>query len=199
MGYSFPWNNAVPAGSDPANQLDTFITDLKSALSERMEDKFINSMTADPWVVQPEILGNVIGKVLPFHWIDALVSPEASSLTLTNKSIRNDGLSTRTIRIPVGLPNGITITEFHGFAAKGAANVVMALTYGTYDASFTETIISTLTRSSGTFGQESATGLTHVVDLTLYTYFIEITLGISGGEFGYGHIIYDTPDCRNTR
>jgi|SRR6478609_5253669 len=199
MSYSFPWNNSVPAGSDPANQLDTFITDLKSAVSERMEDKIIQSMTADPWVVKPEILGNVTGKIYQFHWSDACLNPEFSSMTFTNKSFRNDDTGTnKTLRIPLHLPNGVTITEFRMFAAKGSNNVSAALTKGTYDTTFTETVIYTLTQTNATFGEVYNVGMGEVVDLATYVYFIEVVVGRNAGTFGYGHIVYDTPDCRST-
>lgn len=202
MAYSFPWNNAVPAGSDPANQLDTFITDLKSAVSERMEDKLIQSMTADPWVVKPEILGNVDGKILTFHYSEGFLpfnEYPAGSFALTDKSIRNDITGSNVgFRIPLVLPDGVIIQEFHAWMAKGSNNTVATLNYGTYDSSFTVNPISTLTRTSATFGEESGLALAHTVDLSLYVYFIEVTLGRNAGTFGFGRIAYDTPDCRST-
>lgn len=50
MVYSVAWNEAVPAGSAAANQIDTFIQNDKTATRERLESLFgiTNFQTADP-------------------------------------------------------------------------------------------------------------------------------------------------------
>lgn len=53
MAYTYPWTPNVPTGTQPANQLDTFITDFKKAVAERLVGAFdIPDFAADPLVLR---------------------------------------------------------------------------------------------------------------------------------------------------
>lgn len=201
MTYTYPWNNAVPAGSDPANQLDTNITDLKSALSERMEDKFISSMTADPWVVKPEILGNVTGKEIIYTWGN--FNWFGTQDPLNDYEQRNSTLGTTLRgRMTFVLPLGVTITGFKAFfGGNGIAASTIVLSKITYDEPPVQTTIATLTRTNATVAEEVATGLPTEVTASGQFYHVLISLSAAGGgnsKFHFVKVTYTTPDCRNT-
>lgn len=204
MSYSYPWNNAVPAGTDLAAQLDTFITDMKNALTERFEDALIQSMTADPWVVKPEILGNVDGKELLLHW-SAFTWDTLPAGAKTSTEIKTDtgAAATYTGRAAIPIPVGCILQEvrimWEGNSSTNSTCKVYGVDYSTTPVA--NQIGTTMSRSGGTIAENSITALNEEI-LTDVLYEIEVALvrapGGAAGLVGI-KVIYDTPDCRNTR
>ena len=200
MPYSYPWNNAVPAGSDLAAQLDTFITDMKNALTERLEDKLVSSMTADPWVVKPAILGNVTGKTQITTWCD--FDWNGTSNPANNYQQRNTINATLRGRAVLQFPPGTVITDFNAiFAGNGTDASTIELIRTSYAAVPTEVTIATLTRTNAAVAEEVSTGLNETVPADTY-YLVLVTLENTAvgrtSRFQTVKFIYDTPDCRNT-
>lgn len=206
MAYSNVWNSASPPGSQAANTADDEFRKFRVDIEERMEDKFITDVVVDPWVVKPEILGNVVGKRYMLHHSaftpDAIYDIPTAQPTFTRVALYVEHISgdanIRTLQAPLHIPPGATITGIDYLVNRnGAGNMGVKFSSTGFNAAPAYTnIASTVTASNGIVILSLAP--TYVV-LNSEMLFLEITFPVSQASRLYGaKVIYNTPDCRNT-
>lgn len=202
MAFTRGWNNATPAGTRAANEIDDAIREFKVDISERLISKIFNSMPnttpeAD-LVVQPSILGNVTGKIMIF-----------GAHILQNRQDEHDTQhQDNYTQLDIGetmngcliLPPSIVITAFDATVDRQLSGTftveVNSINYLTGVA----TLIATCTRTA------NGVGLTTLgVNSFPYTLsnneWISIHAVCSGSFHArfYGcRVTYNTTDCRNT-
>jgi len=206
MPYSNLWDSNAPPGSQAANTADDEFRKLRLDLEERLESKFITDVVVDPWVVRPEILGNVAGKTLILHHSafmpDVVFDPGTGAPTFTALPLYLEHLatdaSTRIIHAALPLPVGITITELATvFNRNGSTNVSCGIDYNDFtNAPAITGVVANGTTANGI--QLITTGIAHVV-LPNKIYYLWMNFIASQPSRLYGvRVTYTTPDCRNT-
>lgn len=207
MAYTRVWNDNAVVGGTPAAAIDTGFQNFRGDLTERMESKFITSMTADPWVVKPEILGNVGSKLMlihhsafePSYYWDAVGA--VSSVTRTSLYVEHSAgasVAAAILQAPLILPIGVSIIDVQFFVNRnGAVNFTSRLLYNSLVPA-TTVIGSAVTSSNGFTNIVVSSGLPHVVEAERF-YFLDVSPTLGSAQRLYGaRIRYDTPDCRNT-
>lgn len=179
---------------------------MKGDLEERLEDKFITDVVADPWVVKPEILGNVVGKILVIHhsaffFKGADGSTDVSIRTPANRAFTQVGIQAApyTAWASVPIPQGVTITRIEvGVQAPGGAQLFTATLYReTFAAPPVVTAVGAIAISADSTGNVGGTNITHAVVAGNW-YFFEVDMVVAGAKLYGARVIYTTPDCRNT-
>lgn len=206
MAYSNVWNSNSPPGSQAANTADDEFRKFRLDIEERMEDKFITDVVTDPWVVKPEILGNVVGKRCMLHHSaftpDVVYDPASFQGTFTRVALYVEHVSgdanIRTLQAPLHIPPGALITGIDYLVNRnGAGNVGVKFSSTGFNAAPAYTNIgSTITAANGIVILSLAPNYT---TLSTEMLFLEITFPVSQASRLYGaKVIYNTPDCRVT-
>jgi|SRR5882724_10684925 len=205
MAYTRAWNSSSPLGTIAANTIDTEFQNLKGDLEERLEDKFITDVVVDPWVVRPEILGNVAGKTLLIHHSafreDGAVGGNVSRVDLYAQGAQS---VTSIMQAPLLLSVGASITSVQFSTDRGTSfgTITCVLLYNDFTNTPATTTIGTIASSvNGITILAIPAGLPHAV-LPLKLYFLKVTL--ASAQVGttprfYGaKVTYDVADCRVT-
>lgn len=203
MPYTRVWDSSTPVGSAPAASLDTIIQQFKGDIEDRMEDKFITDITADPWVVKPEILGNVTDKILHLH--HSVFSTHSN----TNESrsinyVAPSQTGTYGFYGILPLPVGCTLKQVTGVFDRQSQTITIEVGYtDAVSGAFTSISSQTDNATAGIFQkQASAADFSHVVVAGRF-YVINVTLPgvVFLSQFArfYGAFAkYDAPDGRYT-
>jgi hypothetical protein len=197
MPYTRTWNDATPAGTRAANQIDSAIQEFKVDVHERM-DSLVVDWTDDPVVLKDENRGTVAEKYLiigphGFHttddeddnnWRDNHFEPEVG----------------KTARTDFVVPLGVTILAFSMVVDRQAAGTVTGRFYRQEFSTGTQTLLETLTTAvSGVQLVTSAAPLAEVTSNDrFYVAVITSSNPVSGPEIYGIRIKYSVPDSRNT-
>lgn len=197
MAYTRVWDNNNVTGSTQAAAIDTGFQAFRGDLQERLEDKFVTSIVADPWVVKPEILGNVVGKKLHLHHsaFKGLVSTINDQYIEANTSTGTDYWT------PIIIPVGDTVQSIKVTIDRQGKTVQVKFGYvNPTTGAFVSVGTLTDNASVGVTQMNFATGLPHVIVVDrMYMFTVNLggSLGVSSRLYG-AIVTYDTPDCRNT-
>lgn len=197
MPYSNVWITNAPPGSQAANTVDDEFRKLRLDLEERLEEKFITDVAVDPWVVRPEILGNVTGKILLLH--HSLWVPDSNGLNYSRLGTRlvhsSGGAASYFCALP--LPVGVTITQVRYLVNRaGAPNLTCAfesIDFAVAPASVTHATVSTTVGGDAII---SSSGLA-IVTTAVRVYHLKATLN-NNDRLSAAEVTYNTPDCRVT-
>lgn len=107
MAYVNPYPLTTPDGSEDAELIDDIVLADKTGLVERLEDTIYVDCSADPWVVQPSVLGNSSGKFFPMGPYD--IKSNIVDLIYGDGFVQLPG-STGTFFLPIRLPPFTTFT-----------------------------------------------------------------------------------------
>jgi len=163
MPYTRSWNEATPAGTRAANQIDDAIREFKVDLRERMNSTLVNDWTVDPVVAKSAISGLVNGKYLLFGPHILTNRQDEHDTSHQEEYFQFDG--TEASQGSLIFPLGITIVEFAVLVNK-VSGVNMTIEF--YRTSFTtgvKTSIHTLTHSAVGITQSTSPALADVPDL----------------------------------
>ncbi len=207
MAYTNVWNSNSPPGSQDAKTADDEFRKFRLDIEERMEDKFITDVTVDPWVVKPEILGNVTGKNVCLH--HGLFSPEVTYdgagptgniFTRSTLFVENVRGSQLILFGGLVLPPGVTVTDIVWVGNRNNGSTNISFIFEAADLS-SQTIFTHSTVATTANGIQSvvASGLS-VVIAGVRAYYLKVVLPYvgSGGRFYGAEVFYNVPDCRNT-
>lgn len=187
--------NFVP-GSTKANLIDDKILAILRMLQERLEDKFVEDMTADPLVLLPEVSGLVTGKQLLIPWTEFHYTSAGTNLLLS-EGYATPSKDTSALIAALVLPPGTTLKQVE-FATLGisAGLRVQCFKYefatGTRTSIFDEAKAENLTHHIDT-----VTGLSEVIDGD-YLYYLSVDSGAASSTDAsafrlYGaRVTYDT-------
>jgi hypothetical protein len=162
-------------------------------LEERLESKFITDVVVDPWVVKPEILGNVTGKPITIHGagfnFNALMTFDAAAIR---------GILATPVkgRYSLVLPVGVTITNVTFRLERFSADsITVHLSYVDAAQAVTDVFTSTLSAGSGVVDVSSGVIAHALAGFRAYYLGIEMN---QDSRFYQVSITYNTPDCRIT-
>lgn len=192
MAYTRAWNNALPDGTENASTIDDLIKNLKNDISERMNSTLINLWTADPLVVKPAILGNVIDKHLNIGFSDFQCNV-GDNLNTNNRIITTSGTWVASVKLPTDVIVKSVSFLFSKSAGSGSAKFTRIL----YQNPATITDLSAFALGNVLAVQSSGAINETVLEDALY----HLTIVCSGGGTFtlYGaQVNYDVPDCRST-
>lgn len=212
MPYTNIWNSNSPLGSQAANTADDELRKFRLDMEERLEDKIITDITVDPWIVRPEILGNVINKSITIHHsafqpvdIQGSTLHEISRTALYSEHNGIDMGASNTWWAPVILPSGVagsvTITNVEFVVNRnnaGANNITGKLSYNTVSAAPATTVVGSVATTVNGINIISFAPA-HLV-IQGRAYFIEAVMpgpGLQPRLYSV-KLTYDTPDCRVT-
>jgi len=197
MPYTRVWNNNAVVGSTQAATIDTGFQNFRGDLEERLEDKFITDVVVDPWVVKPEILGNVTGKKLYFHHSAFVCHSDLAESRSDLFVAHPSNNATADFWAPLFVPIGCTIQSVLALVDRQTQTVTLELAYNE-SAGGAKTSVASVSDSStaGIFNLSISPG--HLVSINRY-YYIRVRLpGFVTSARLYGAVVtYDTPDCRN--
>lgn len=209
MAFTRGWNNATPAGTRLANEIDDAIRELKVDMSERLISKIFNSMPnttveAD-LVVKPEILGNKTKRLL-IHG-NVFQADEGAAADYATDGFTTDQASAP-VRGNVYLPPGVTITQIRWLISStiGTPSVTISFKSMAFLVALTQTTHDTKTMALSTTPAFYGNGALAVPDQITtddnHCYYLEIDMAGSSGLIGFivhgVEITYTTPDCRST-
>jgi hypothetical protein len=163
MPYTRSWNDATPAGTRAANQIDDAIREFKVDLHERMDSTFSEDWTADPVVAKAAVSGKVTGKYLLFG--PHIMTNRQDEHDTTHQELYFQFDGTEAAQGNLIFPIGITIVEFAILVDK-ISGVNMTVEF--YRSSFTtgtKTSIHTFTHSAVGISQSTSPALAEVTDL----------------------------------
>jgi len=205
MAYTRSWNDATPAGTRAANQIDDAIREFKVDVHERMDD-IVDDWTADPVVPQGAVSGAKDGKYLLFGPGIMVAQDDENDVVHQEQYFENDpSASNKTARGHILLPIGITIVEVAAMVDRNFNSGVRVVFYSSEFTNGTPaavTVIDTLDKTTSGVGiVTSAAPLSVVTDEnTLYMIKLNATahLGVAGVKFYGFRVKYNTPDSRFT-
>lgn len=195
MAYTRSWNDATPAGTRAANQIDDAIREFKVDVHERMDD-VVDDWTADPVVPKDSITGKVDGKYLLFPY--TIVQPQDDQ----NDVVYNDGFfqndATKSAHGSLIVPIGITIVEFSAAVDRNGSGTVTVEFYRELFSTGASTLITTVTRAVAGYGIAASGVLAEVTDSDRMYRFKMFSSSILGEKLYGIRLKYNTPDSRNT-
>jgi hypothetical protein len=118
MAWGYNWDDALPDGTENADDIDLLIKDLKGGIRERMEGAFIDDWNVDPLVLKPALSGLITGLV---HYIPGVsfaagttAGPPAvfALYDVDNGNVR----ASVNMIAPIRIPLGCTLTDILVFA-----------------------------------------------------------------------------------
>lgn len=208
MVYTRAWDSASPLGTAAASSIDDIFRNLKVDLEERLEDKFIADVAADPWVVKPEILGLAFNKNMAIHhsgftaqYENGLYTTVRNTQYLNPFDVSGLGPATATYWAPLRLPYGVTLNQVNFLLDRQGQAITIEVGYvSATTGAFTSlgTLTNNTTAGVATF---SLLAIAHVV-LPSNFYIIRAALNYPNSGNGarlYGaYAVYDTPNCTKT-
>lgn len=200
MAYTRVWLDTAVTGATLADDIDAGFQNLRGDLTERMESKLITSMTADPWVVKPEILGNVNGKLLQLHSSAFETASDNSPIFDEQNVTSSSGSGTDKYLYALILPVGDVVQNITALLNRQGQSVTIALKY--IDAvTGAITTVATVTDNitAGIFSKNLGADIAHtIVAGRFYYVFISTAVSVGLAALIYGATVkYDTPDTRN--
>jgi hypothetical protein len=199
MPYTNGWSNTIPAGALPANQIDSAIQQARLDLEERLCPAIFNTpFTDDPLVVNPAVSGKVTGKEYNFHWSDiALVNVDITDLTQSDNRMLIS--NSHTFFKPIIVRDGVTITRVKVFALCSVGVVTVNLMEQDLATGNIAAVSGPWTYNLGVYGAADSTPIS-ILLAAGKSYSLKIATGAFASIYLYGgQILYDVPDCRNTR
>lgn len=209
MPHTRAWSVTAPAGTVQASQIDDEIRKLRVDVDERMSDVAVD-WAADPVVLKPEYLGNVVGKqlVIPYSAFASNRGPFGTKEVIVNIGYLNAFTDSPILIAPVILPPGAKITKVEVMIDKGDA---ASIAWDLYSRSFaagearpgSQTAMVSLIHKTEA-GANVLVSDSGVVAFTVdadHMYYIAVDgVGAAGNSFDlYGaRVTYDVDDCRVT-
>lgn len=194
MPYTNPWDSNSPLGSQAANTADDEFRKFRLDMEERMEDKIITDITVDPWVLRPEVLGNVIGKRLDISF--AAFAMFDTNDSVTSRAILNDGFFTAfascTAVAPLILPAGATLTSLIFIVNPGGSSLNCTLRYGANPS----TSVGFVSSSSGSLVSLEVLSGPHTI-VANRAYYMRVVMP-AAAQLQRVIATYDVADCRIT-
>lgn len=199
MAYQYPFNATLISGSTQAKDIDLAFRNMHSALIERLEDKFVISATADPWVLKSTLSGSRVNKqiLVPFT---AFLTFGGGQLTLEEQGalVRADN---NALVAPVILPQGVTVTSVNFFVGIAGGGVTWKFYKIASDPPFTKTEIAAGSTSTQGAQVLSSAALSEVPsgNETYYLFIDSTTTQQTHFFVLYGaRVTYTTPSHLNT-
>lgn len=202
MPYTDAWNTTDPSGNVAANTIDTEIQKLRLQLQERVfATLFETPYTDDPLVVKASVSGAKTSKTImiaPYG-----ISPEQDEDNYAWEdgyvTIDEDG----TLRQPVILPQGVTITQVEWLVAEHLSSNVECYLMETQFTAAPAAPTGVAAASSVAAGSTAALLTDSALSILVGPndmYFIKVacTGGVGGCRYWGCRITYDAPDSRNT-
>lgn len=219
MAFTNVWNISTPADTSLADQLGADIRQVRLDMQERMEQALVVSWSSDPISPQPQLLGNVVGKIQFYcgsSFTPSLVAgssqgyaPQKTFVTATSGSVPQNVGPPTLLAPPVlccncVLPNNVVVTSF-GFGVQ--STTAGAIKAQLWQMNFQTNAVNQL---GGDLQSDPSNGAIQIVQSTqgvannfgriMYSINVFSTLTNPNASFNlyYGFVTYNTPDCRST-
>lgn len=128
MSYTRGWDQAAPAGTRVAGEIDECIRELRQDLYERLIDKLFvslpNTTVEADIVIQDLVLGKETNKILLIHPSQFVTVPTSSAQFDYTDTGLIMGVTANAARADLGLPSGVTITRIRWIVTGGDTNIV---------------------------------------------------------------------------
>lgn len=202
MPYTNVWSSLSPTDATAANAIDDEIRKARLDLEERLLGGVFNApFTADPLVVRPEILGNVVGKEYNFHWSELTgLGDFVADLDYTDDRLQviNSGAA-QAIYVPLNIPIGATITRMKMGVNPNTHTIAFELWAASLTLGTSALVSGPFTSSAGAFLQLDS-GVIAVPLASGSAYALKIKFSGAGNLFFHsGQLLYTVADCRITR
>lgn len=195
MPYTRAWNEATPAGTRAANQIDDAIRELKVDIRERMETTLVVDWDVDPVVAKPDISGAVTGKYLLFGPHGLQSQDDEDDTDYRNNHVEME--IGKTLYMDLVVPIGITITEFAATVDRMAAGTVTVKLIRQEFSTGVQTDIATVTRNVDSIGVTTSGVLAETTtNDRLYVVSFTSNNVILGSRFYGCRIKYNTPNSQ---
>ena len=209
MAYTRIWTNAQPIPSNPANQLATYIQNVRGDIEERMATLVTGWNTGaptDPIVALPAISGKITSKTLYLSANDFIIDTAIGGVGFNTSAITSEAVwlsssaSTARLRATFNLGIGSILQNVKILGYLGVGNT---MSFQVYRTAFTT---SPSVTNIGTAGNFVANGTTQIINAggnpfghtvaTLNMYKILVTMVGSGtfAELMGAEITYDVAD-----
>lgn len=200
MAYTRTWNNATPAGTRAAKEIDDSIREFKTDFSERFTTLLDPATTidTDPLVLKPAITGAAAARVLVFPptLCQPLNDDDDVRFDLTGYFEGDNNPGHLSAFMPLVIPVGYTIKLFEFYADKltGASVVGRLLSIQVGSGAVGGLDSGDITRSVAGVGVGTSAALNYLT-VNSEAYFARFT-GVSGSRYRiYGvRITYDKAD-----
>lgn len=212
MSFTNVWTLSVPPDTDLAKNIALEQRTTKMDIQERMNSQFVTDWTADPLVIQPQILGNVNNKNSSLA--GSCFRENYSTSAYGNANIQNVTRSGVTLNSNTGIisaqvanvfgniliPNNITITQFGCFISNNNCTLYCKLWYFG-GAVGTSTLGNITGIAPGSTQRQFLQNLSFPEAGIVLVMEVGTTDGAAVGQtfsLVAGYVSYTTPDCRST-